>query len=330
MIVVVMPRLSDSMEEGTIVRWLKADGASVARGDALLEIETDKATETHESEHEGRLSIVAAEGQTLPVGATIAELHDDAPETAEEERGSAGADGEAARERDRHRQGRSDRHRADTRPAADRPPRGRVARDRADAGAADDDRHDGRLGVARGPRRRPTRHRPTPTSRSRPARLALAGHPLANGAYRDGHYERYGASTSRSSSTCAAACSRRRSSTPTANRSSQIAQEADELIRRARSGEITSPELAGGTFTLSDAGALGLRSADAVIVPPQAAALSIGAVEPRPVARGGELVVREQMDVELACDHRILFGSQAADFLARIRALLEDPQQLVG
>ena len=74
-----MPRLSDSMEEGTIVRWLKADGDSVERGDELLEIETDKATETHASEHAGRLVIVVPEGRTLPIGATIAELHDDAP-----------------------------------------------------------------------------------------------------------------------------------------------------------------------------------------------------------------------------------------------------------
>jgi pyruvate dehydrogenase E2 component (dihydrolipoamide acetyltransferase) len=159
--------------------------------------------------------------------------------------------------------------------------------------------------------------------------LALADHPLANGGYRDGHYERYGRVN-----VGLVVDLRGGMLAPTifdADRKSlaQIAREADELIRRARSGEITSPELAGGTFTISDAGALGLRSADAVIVPPQAAALSIGAVESRPVVRGAEVVIGEQMDVELACDHRILFGAQAADLLARIRALLEEPQQLV-
>ena len=69
---VTMPRLSDSMEEGTILRWLKADGDQVRAGDELAEIETDKATMTYEAEAEGVLSIVAKEGDTLPIGEVIA------------------------------------------------------------------------------------------------------------------------------------------------------------------------------------------------------------------------------------------------------------------
>ena len=83
MIVVVMPRLSDSMEEGTIVRWLKADGDSVERGDELLEIEADKATETTCVRARGTPRDRRAQGRTLPIGATIAELHDDAAAQAE-------------------------------------------------------------------------------------------------------------------------------------------------------------------------------------------------------------------------------------------------------
>ncbi len=64
----VMPRLSDTMEEGTILRWLKADGEQVARGEELVEIETDKATMTYESDQAGVLEIVATEGSTLAVG----------------------------------------------------------------------------------------------------------------------------------------------------------------------------------------------------------------------------------------------------------------------
>src|SRR5688572_9415049 len=71
---VTMPRLSDSMEEGTILRWLKADGDEVRRGDELAEIETDKATMTYEADGDGTLEIVAGEGDTLPVGAVIARL----------------------------------------------------------------------------------------------------------------------------------------------------------------------------------------------------------------------------------------------------------------
>src|SRR4051812_50019442 len=71
---VVMPRLSDSMEEGTILKWLKAEGDEVTRGDELVEIETDKATMTYEADSAGTLSIVAQEGDTLPIGEVIAPI----------------------------------------------------------------------------------------------------------------------------------------------------------------------------------------------------------------------------------------------------------------
>src|SRR5215207_6943480 len=69
-----MPRLSDSMEEGTILRWLVADGAAVARGDEIAEIETDKANMTYEAEAAGVFRPVASEGDALPVGAVIAHV----------------------------------------------------------------------------------------------------------------------------------------------------------------------------------------------------------------------------------------------------------------
>src|SRR4051812_41795051 len=71
---VSMPRLSDSMEEGTILKWLKSDGAEVSKGEELVEIETDKANMTYEADSDGVLEIVAQEGDTLPVGETIARL----------------------------------------------------------------------------------------------------------------------------------------------------------------------------------------------------------------------------------------------------------------
>ena len=77
---VAMPRLSDSMEEGTILKWLKSDGDEVQRGDELVEIETDKANMTYEADQAGVLSIVAKEGDTLPVGETIARIGEAAEE----------------------------------------------------------------------------------------------------------------------------------------------------------------------------------------------------------------------------------------------------------
>src|ERR687887_2314750 len=72
---ITMPRLSDSMEEGTILRWLKSVGDEVKRGDELVEIETDKANMTYEASDEGVLiEIVADEGDTLPIGEVIARI----------------------------------------------------------------------------------------------------------------------------------------------------------------------------------------------------------------------------------------------------------------
>jgi len=94
---VVMPRLSDSMEEGTILRWLKRPGELVRRGEELVEIESDKASMPYAADGEGYLEIVAEEGQTLAVGAPIAVLHEQpAPEPAPAPGGATEADGAPA------------------------------------------------------------------------------------------------------------------------------------------------------------------------------------------------------------------------------------------
>src|SRR6188472_4292670 len=105
---VAMPRLSDSMEEGTILKWLKSDGDDVKKGEELVEIETDKANMTYEADQDGTLSIVAQEGATLPVGETIARIgeggggrpQEEAEEAAEpaEEEEPAEAEGEPEEE----------------------------------------------------------------------------------------------------------------------------------------------------------------------------------------------------------------------------------------
>src|SRR5215470_9767249 len=98
---VTMPRLSDSMEEGTILKWLKSDGDSVAKGDELVEIETDKANMTYEATDDGTLSIVAQEGDTLPVGETIARIGEGAGgESSEEAEGEDELDDSGAGEGD--------------------------------------------------------------------------------------------------------------------------------------------------------------------------------------------------------------------------------------
>jgi pyruvate dehydrogenase E2 component (dihydrolipoamide acetyltransferase) len=106
----------------------------------------------------------------------------------------------------------------------------------------------------------------------------------------------------------------------------QIATEARALAARVREGSITPPELSGGTFTVSNLGMFGISNFHAVINPPQAAILAVGEVKAKPVvADDGSIEPRELMGVTLACDHRILYGADAAEFLGRVRQLLEEP-----
>src|SRR3954451_2275555 len=95
---VVMPRLSDSMEEGTILRWIKSRGEDVAVGDELVEIETDKANMVYEADSAGTLvEIVAEEGATLPIGEVIARVGE-AGEAVERKSEDASENGAAAAE----------------------------------------------------------------------------------------------------------------------------------------------------------------------------------------------------------------------------------------
>jgi pyruvate dehydrogenase E2 component (dihydrolipoamide acetyltransferase) len=159
--------------------------------------------------------------------------------------------------------------------------------------------------------------------------LALREHPRANGSYRDGRFELH----SRVNVGIAVAA-RDALVVPTlfdADRKGlwQIGEESRALAEKVREGSITPPELSGATFTVSNLGMFGIDSFAAVINPPQAAILAVGAIKERPVARdGAKLATAHLMRVNLACDHRILYGAQGAEFLARIVGLLEEPFSL--
>jgi pyruvate dehydrogenase E2 component (dihydrolipoamide acetyltransferase) len=485
---IVMPRLSDTMEEGTILRWLKDDGAEVARGEELVEIETDKATMTYESDQAGVLEILAAVGDSLAVGEVIARVgaadatdgagsgpaRGDAAEDAAGDaardlegpapggpggvsaraasasaRGSdapvaspAGASGETGAAQERVKASPLARRIAsengvDLRAVSGSGPGGRIvkadvvgapaglaAETPAPAGvgagsatasatpegsvpasaATAGDRGAGaparvspasfegvttakgnateveltrtqqtvarrmaeskatipdftlqievdmeacvtlrtqlkQLSAPRGGGEEPSDAPDAPDARAhdvptyndmvvKAAALALREHPHANGSYRDGRVQVY----SRVNVGVAVAAEGALV-VPTvfdADEKSlgEIAREARTLAARVRSGEITPPELGGGTFTVSNLGMYGIRSFTAIINPPQAGILSVGALGPRAVVRAGEVVARNTMTLVLACDHRILYGAEAAQFLARIRELLEAPAAL--
>jgi len=417
---VVMPRLSDSMEEGTVLKWLKADGEEVHRGDELVEIETDKAAMVYEADLDGVLQIVAAEGSTLPIGTVIAYVGGGG------ENGHAAASaGEVTTEQEIAEPAPSpaatvavapapavqsdNGERVRASPLARRMarelgvelrglpgsgPGGRIVR--ADVEGAASGAAPAAVPVAPAP----VAASPAPAAVPAPAEvgtakgdvvvqeltrtqqvvarrmaeskatipdftleieidmegtvalraqlkelalaavptyndmvvkacaIALREFPRANGSYRDGRFELH----SRVNIGVAVAAEDALV-VPTVfdadlKSLAEIAAETRALAGRVREGVITPPELSGGTFTVSNLGMYGVTSFTAVINPPQAAILSVGALAQRAVVREGALVARHTMHATLACDHRILYGADAAQFLARVRELLQRPLAL--
>jgi pyruvate dehydrogenase E2 component (dihydrolipoamide acetyltransferase) len=438
---VVMPRLSDSMEEGTILKWLKADGDEIARGDELVEIETDKATMTYEADTAGTLSIVAQEGETLPIGQVIARIGAageapaaaEAPAQATQQAEASGngapseappapapaatveppaaapapapapsAEGNGGRpkaspvaRRIAREQGidlttlqgtgpggrivKADVEAAATggAPAAPEAPAPEAPAEAVAAEAAPPPPAPvavAEAGTAKGDVRVQELSRTQQVIARRMAEskatvphfaistdvdmeaavalraqlktaveetggtlpsyndmvvkasaIALREFPRANGSYKDGRFELY----SRVNVGVAVAA-QEALIVPTVfdadkKSLSEVARDSRALAERVRAGEVTPPELSGGTFTVSNLGMFGVTEFVAVINPPQAAILAVGKMEPRAVVRDGEVVARNTLSLTLACDHRILYGADAAEFLARIKALLEQP-----
>ncbi|MDQ7030612.1 MAG: 2-oxo acid dehydrogenase subunit E2 [Ardenticatenia bacterium] len=109
----------------------------------------------------------------------------------------------------------------------------------------------------------------------------------------------------------------------------QLARETHEKVERAREGRLQADDVGGSTFTVSNLGMFGVEDFVAVITPPEAAILAVGAVLEEPVVRDGALVVGHTMRLTLSADHRVTDGAEAARFLGEIRRLLEHPLLLL-
>jgi pyruvate dehydrogenase E2 component (dihydrolipoamide acetyltransferase) len=110
---------------------------------------------------------------------------------------------------------------------------------------------------------------------------------------------------------------------------SQIAAEVKELAGRARTRKLMPEEYTGATFSISNLGMLGIDEFTAVINPPEAAILAVGAVTPKPVVRDDQVVVRRMMRVTMSCDHRVIDGATGARFLQTFKRLLENPLLMI-
>ncbi len=448
---IVMPRLSDSMEEGTILTWMKQVGDELAVGDEIVEIETDKANMAYESDVAGTLTeILAEEGETLPIGTPIARVGDSSegpdrsaagPDEGEAPAGedvasfseppprhpqeNGGGDSQEVQDRAEDAVGdSSEAERVKASPVARRiakekgldlasiegsGPGGRIVKKDVKRAAASTGEEGagvprsaegakppstvgepavaGPAGAAAGPdpsspktakgqvtveepsklqsvvARRMSESKATAPhfyleaeidmTKAYEARvaikaaaredevvpsfndmvvkacaIALREFPKANGAYRDGRFELY--SRVNVGIAVAAQASLVVPTVFDADRKGlrQIPPEPRARPPPAPHGQITPQELSGGTFTVSNLGMFGIDNFSAVINTPQAAILAVGAIKERPAVRGGEIVPARLMNVTLACDHRILYGAEGAEFLARVRTLLEEPLAL--
>jgi pyruvate dehydrogenase E2 component (dihydrolipoamide acetyltransferase) len=161
------------------------------------------------------------------------------------------------------------------------------------------------------------------------AASALREHTRVNGAYRDGKWELYS-----NVNVGIAVAGEDALVVPTlfdADKRSlgEISRQARALVGKVRDREITPPEVSGGTFTVSNLGMYGIERFTAIINPPQAGLLTVGALMKKPaVDERGRVVARDSMTLTLVCDHRILYGADGARFLARIKELLEHPLSL--
>ena len=359
-----MPRLSESMEEGTILKWLVEEGGEVKQGEPLVEIETDKANTTYDAEADGTLvEIIAKEGETVAVGEPIAKLGD-ASEGGEEPEGDNGGDPERVKaspvaQRMAEEQGveleqvegsgpggrvvkedvaavAKSGAKGETEVIAPTKLQQTVSRRMAESKATAPDytltvEVDMTLAVELRKRLKQTTENPPSFNDMvvKAAANALREHPRVNGAYRDGKFELY----SRVNIGIAVA-GQDALVVPTimdADTKSlgQISRDALKLVERVRAGEITAAEIAGGTFTVSNLGMYGIDEFTAVITPPQAAILTVGSLKKRAVVdHNGRVVARETMRLTLVSDQRILYGADAAGFLAHLRELLEQPLAL--
>jgi pyruvate dehydrogenase E2 component (dihydrolipoamide acetyltransferase) len=108
-----------------------------------------------------------------------------------------------------------------------------------------------------------------------------------------------------------------------------IARESRDLAKRARERKLTPEQYTGATFSVSNLGMFGIDQFTAIINPPEAGILAIGAIEPKPVVVSGSVETRQRLRVTMSCDHRVIDGAVGARFLQTLRRMIENPLMLV-
>jgi pyruvate dehydrogenase E2 component (dihydrolipoamide acetyltransferase) len=425
---VSMPKLSDTMEEGTIVEWKKSTGEEVHKGDVLAEVESDKATFDLEADDDGTLEILVEKGVPAKIGAAIARIGAggsapvaekkappktqpavekpsavEAPEPAlPTRRGSAAptspqggeapptppsgeGDGQAATEIKASPLAKriAEEMGVDLRSVSGTGPDGRIVKEDVVAAAG---------GAARVERRRPeapaapagpeveviepTRMQATIAKRMAEAKATVPNFNVTVEARVDEAVKLRqqlkesvpGAEKVTMTDMLMRACALALRKFPEVNTSwvegrfqrkrsiniglavppsqglgllvpvvhdvdrkdlAQISIESRQVIERARSSRPGEHDLTGGTFSISNLGMYGVDEFVAIINPPESAILAVGAIKDVPVVEDGRIVPGKVMRMTLSVDHRVFYGQTAAQFMAEVKRLIENPVTLV-
>jgi pyruvate dehydrogenase E2 component (dihydrolipoamide acetyltransferase) len=418
-----MPKLSDTMEEGTILEWKKKDGDQVKTGEVLAEVESDKATFDLEAEADGVLNILVEKGVPAKIGAPIARIGEAgavAPPKAKPKEPAAAAaiaeerqpaqksapPKEAPTEKPEAREsqaaesdGQQDGREVKASPLAKR----LAAEMGVDLASLKGSGPDGRIVkedviAAGGARPKSERRRPEPSA-ERPAgpdveviepsrmqatiarrmaeakstvpefqvtvearvdlavslrqqmkdsvpgaekvtmtdflvracALALRKFPEVNSSWVDGRFQR---KRSINIGLAVAPSQGMGLLVPVVHDADlkdliQISIESRQVIERARSGRPAEGDLSGATFSISNLGMFGVDEFTAIINPPEAAILAVGAIKDVPVVDNGRIVPGKVMRMTLSVDHRVFYGATAAQFMAEVKRLLESPVTLL-
>ena len=395
---VKLPRLGQGMESGTIVKWLKAEGDPVEKGEPLYELDTDKVTQEVEAEASGLLLKIAVLEGEVPVGRTIAvigEAGENVPEVAAEPEPAAETEPEAEPQQEDGRPAEQEQWPVvstgglvKASPLARRiarergielaslrgtGPEGRIVAEdveRAEAGAPAPTAAPAPSPVVSG---EVERRELTSVRRTIARRLTEAWQIPVFQLQSSADMTRANALVARLRETeggpkltvtdvltkvCAAALMRHHEVNaqwtddaillhPTANIGvavaapqglvvpvirgaerltlAEIAAARSDVVTRAREGKLQREDLEEGTFTISNLGMYRVESFTAVLNPPQAAILAVGATDDRAVPVEGEIAVRPMLSLTATFDHRAVDGAPAAGFLQSVKELLEEP-----
>jgi pyruvate dehydrogenase E2 component (dihydrolipoamide acetyltransferase) len=401
---VKLPRLGQGMEAGTITKWLKSPGDTVAKGEPLFEIDTDKVTQEVEADYAGVLLKITLESGEAPVGQTIAYIGKEGeevaeaatPEPVEATPAPTPAPAEATPAPTPEPDSAQPNQIRESAPASGSnggrikasPLARRIARERGiDLSSLSGTGPDGRIvaeDVERGEVSRPAAPAAVPTGaiesipltnirKTIARRLTVAWQAPVFQLTVSADMTRANELVARSrelnpdvrvtvtdllAKVCAQALMRHRDANvqytedallkfPTANvgiavaapqglivpviRSverlslAEVGTARADIVGRARDNKLTAQDLEDGTFTISNLGMFGIEQFVAVINPPQAAILAVGATLDTPVARNGAVEVRPMLTMTLTVDHRAVDGAAGADFLRTVKQFVEEP-----